>query len=647
MYQLTLLGSPALLDRQGRDIAVLTNQPERLLLLGWMACEEPVGFHRREELLERFFPTGDADARRNALRQALHALRTHIDPGIFIARGSDELCVNLALLRCDLSELRTRLRAGENVDRERVAEFAEGVELDSLPMPVAGWVASRREEVTAIRNGTAEFAVPAPPSESTDAPSERSRSRPTPPVERVAIPKEPLDTRGSSTTRPDYAERLSAATAEKRARPGDAPEARAWTWLAAAAFLALVGTGGWLWWRNRPASLPEPVAAVAPDTTVVDSAAVSEPIPLRDADAYLAAIDADSFAKAEQLARAWAARAPTDPAPLKLLARQHVLDRRLAAAALLVDSARARGAGEGWAREERLVGAMAGGSWSLARDIILDSTSAGMTGSRSRWWRTTFEWMRGRPASAAEFGQRLVAENAQPADSQFTPVSTAQVVGLTVGALLDAGRPVAAQALLASAPLPTDLADSVRRVVWRGRALAMIGDTAQLSRVADSLDAATRGRSLGRDAALPVYLRAVAREARGDVSAALPLYLQALESSRTGAPVIKVAAARALVAQGRAAEAIPILRSALRSPILVLGGDGVPYPNVHEALAAAHLAMGAVDSAGVHAITAYNAWNEAEPVFRARVNALRRGFGSARRTRVDTSARRGRRDQLE
>jgi hypothetical protein len=67
----------------------------------------------------------------------------------------------------------------------------------------------------------------------------------------------------------------------------------------------------------------------------------------------------------------------------------------------------------------------------------------------------------------------------------------------------------------------------------------------------------------------------------------------------------------------------------------------VPYPSVHEALAAAHLALGSRDSAGVHAIIAYGAWDEAEPVFRARVSALRRGFAALRRTgsRADSTLR--------
>ncbi|MCU0636829.1 MAG: hypothetical protein MUE41_18315, partial [Gemmatimonadaceae bacterium] len=159
MYRLTLLGPPSLRDRSGREITAISGSPERLLLLAWLACEEPVSFHKRDTLLDRFFPDGDRDVRRNALRQALHALRTYIDPAIFVARGSDELMLNSALLSCDLTEVRARLRANDTVDRDGIGTFVDGVDTATLPVPVRSWVHDRRTEVSAIQDGTAEYPV--------------------------------------------------------------------------------------------------------------------------------------------------------------------------------------------------------------------------------------------------------------------------------------------------------------------------------------------------------------------------------------------------------------------------------------------------------------------------------------------------------
>jgi hypothetical protein len=643
MYQLTLLGSPTLRDRQGREITVLTAQPERLLLLGWMACEEPVGFRKREELLERFFDSGDGDARRNALRQALHALRTHIDPAIFIARGSDELRVNSALVGCDLSALRTRLRAGETVDRESVAAFADGVDIADLPVQAAAWVTARREEVEAIRNGTAEFAVPTDVIDAAAEKSgaERSRGASPTPAPSATSPTPASPARANSTTRPDYAERLHAATADRRPRLGDEPSTRAWTYVAAGVLVALLGVGGWFWWRGRPAPLSEPAVT---SSTIADSVATAQSgmgasaAPSSDEQAVLAALDADAMARADSLSRAWMQRAPSNPAPAQLLARQLVLQRRLEESAMLVDSARARGASELWAREERVTRAMAGGFWPVARDLIADSTSVGMTATRARWWRTTFERLRGRPLTAATFARGLITTGVGAIDGQLPAVPVSEVVGTTVGALLDASQPGEAMSVLAAAPAPTTASDSVRYVIWRGRVLTALGDTTAVARLADSLDAAARGRALGRLAGLPSFLRGLAQVARRNDAAAVPLFEQALATSRTATSTVNLSMARALLAVGRPADAVEVLRSALRTPILVAGAEAEPFPTVHEQLALAHAAVGARDSARIHARAALDAWSEAEPLFRARAASLRRAVGLVRRARTDSTA---------
>jgi tetratricopeptide (TPR) repeat protein len=170
--------------------------------------------------------------------------------------------------------------------------------------------------------------------------------------------------------------------------------------------------------------------------------------------------------------------------------------------------------------------------------------------------------------------------------------------------LLEAGRPRAAAALFdsiargADGATPAALATGPR--AHRATALAAAGDTGALARLADTLAlaAAARGTAVARRQA--AYARGLSLLARGDHAAAADTLARAIGSPNLGYTRANLARAGALVALGRAREAVAVLQPALRGTI---DGEGTytTHVEVHGALAHAWRAAGSADSAAAHA----------------------------------------------
>ncbi|AHG88458.1 hypothetical protein J421_0921 [Gemmatirosa kalamazoonensis] len=86
---------------------------------------------------------------------------------------------------------------------------------------------------------------------------------------------------------------------------------------------------------------------------------------------------------------------------------------------------------------------------------------------------------------------------------------------------------------------------------------------------------------------------------------------------------------RSLLALGRAAEAVPVVRAALHGGI---EGSGlyVTRTELHELLAQAFAAAGARDSAAAHWAVVERAWRGADPALQARYETARSGALAAR-----------------
>jgi TolB-like protein/DNA-binding SARP family transcriptional activator len=132
MIRFRMLGTVDLRDAQGRELPPVLRRPKLLALLAYLAIARPSGFHRRDTLVALLWPELDHAHARNALRQALHALREALGRDVFLTRGEDELALNEDVLWCDVREFEKALAAG---DAERALELHRGELLRGLRLP--------------------------------------------------------------------------------------------------------------------------------------------------------------------------------------------------------------------------------------------------------------------------------------------------------------------------------------------------------------------------------------------------------------------------------------------------------------------------------------------------------------------------------
>ena len=123
MIRLQTLGAVDLRDADGRELSLVLRRPKLLALLAYLAIARPAGFHRRDRLVALLWPELDHGHARNALRQAIHALRDAMGRDVFLARGDEELAVNEQRLWCDVRAFEAALDAG---DAEHALQFHRG-----------------------------------------------------------------------------------------------------------------------------------------------------------------------------------------------------------------------------------------------------------------------------------------------------------------------------------------------------------------------------------------------------------------------------------------------------------------------------------------------------------------------------------------
>jgi DNA-binding SARP family transcriptional activator len=112
MYLLKTLGRIRLTDGDDREVDRLLQQPKRLALLAYLASPTPGTWHRRDVLLEVFWPELDAERARGALRNALHVLRRDVGAGVIRTRGDDEVSVDPALFATDAATMEHEADSG-------------------------------------------------------------------------------------------------------------------------------------------------------------------------------------------------------------------------------------------------------------------------------------------------------------------------------------------------------------------------------------------------------------------------------------------------------------------------------------------------------------------------------------------------------
>jgi TolB-like protein/DNA-binding SARP family transcriptional activator len=153
---LRILGSVELQTADGREIRAVLAQPKRLAVLAYLAASRPGGFHRRDQLVELFWSELDAPHARNALSQAISHLRRALGD-VLIARGAEEIGVDVRAIWCDVNVLRSALEHG---DYEKALSLYRGDLLIGFFADAAGgfedWLDRER---TDLRRETARAAL--------------------------------------------------------------------------------------------------------------------------------------------------------------------------------------------------------------------------------------------------------------------------------------------------------------------------------------------------------------------------------------------------------------------------------------------------------------------------------------------------------
>ena len=166
-----------------------------------------------------------------------------------------------------------------------------------------------------------------------------------------------------------------------------------------------------------------------------------------------------------------------------------------------------------------------------------------------------------------------------------------------------------------------------RYLVWyltlAGTAHAASGDTAVVRRLADSVEALGPTSQFGRDAKLHYFLRGLLFQRQGRHADAVDAFRRSVFSLTDGYTRINLMMARSLLELHRPAEAIAVLRPAIRG-----GVDGsntyTSRTDLHQALALAFEQAGQADSARAHWRAVESAWRHADPEFRDRYLEARR-----------------------
>lgn len=124
--RLQILGTVELRSDEDRRVQTLLRQPKRMAQLCYLAAAHPDRLHRRDVLLEMFWPELDTLRARGALRQSLHYLRRTVGESVLTCEG-DEVGVESDRVWCDARAFQALLAEGA---REQALGLYQG---DLLP----------------------------------------------------------------------------------------------------------------------------------------------------------------------------------------------------------------------------------------------------------------------------------------------------------------------------------------------------------------------------------------------------------------------------------------------------------------------------------------------------------------------------------
>jgi tetratricopeptide (TPR) repeat protein len=232
--------------------------------------------------------------------------------------------------------------------------------------------------------------------------------------------------------------------------------------------------------------------------------------------------------------------------------------------------------------------------------------------------------------------RELVREHQPPALAHQGLGFSAQLV-LSSTLLEGMGRPDSAARLLHAdarrileSPDPSVPVVRARNATWllalASTAYVASGDTAVVRRLADSIEVIGKGSGSGRDTRMHHYLRGILLQRAGRHAEAVDQLRRSVSSLTDGYTVINLAMARSLLELRRPAEAIAVLRPAIRG-----GVDGTntytSRTELHEAMAQAFEQAGQRDSAVAHYRAVEQNWRRADPEFSERYRRAKAAAG--------------------
>ncbi len=339
------------------------------------------------------------------------------------------------------------------------------------------------------------------------------------------------------------------------------------------------------------------------------------------ANAYVAA---DSLVAAERVAREYLRRLPNSAGGWSLLV--NVLDsqhRYEEAKGALREADRLSPLGEREMGRRRALLAIRAGDLGVADSLLSVLVSADPRPESMLWYRVIVLRYQGRLREAHLDAQR--SRDLSRGRSTALEEAVAALPEATVLFEMGQSREAAAryEAILRAGPGEFWMRGGkvARHRAWwttlLASALAAAGDTARLDALADTIEAVGPGSLFGRDRLLHHHVRGLLALARGDSAEAEDQFARALWSSVAGYTRTNFQLGRLLVARERAAEAIPILRAALRG-----GLEGpqlyITHTEIREQLGRVFEQVGESDSAAVHYRWVAGAWADADPQFDTR-----------------------------
>ena len=167
---------------------------------------------------------------------------------------------------------------------------------------------------------------------------------------------------------------------------------------------------------------------------------------------------------------------------------------------------------------------------------------------------------------------------------------------------------------------------AARYHAWRGTlagmAIAAVGDTAALRRMADTVEYWGARSIYGRDRRAHHYLHGLLFTASGRDDDAIREFQSAIYSPTLGFTRVNLELGRALMRRNRAREAVAVVAPALRGEVDA-SNLYVTRTELHELLAQAYDRAGIRDSAAAHYRAVVRAWGNADEMFHARRDAAR------------------------